>query len=49
MGFPRQEYWDGLLCPSPGDRPDPGIKPISPALVCVCVCVCVCVKVAHGV
>ena len=26
MGFSRQEYWSGLLCPSPGDLPDPGIK-----------------------
>ena len=23
MGFSRQEYWNGLLCPSPGDLPDP--------------------------
>ena len=28
----RQEYWSGLPCPSPGDLPDPGIKPGSPAL-----------------
>ena len=27
MGFPRQEYWSGLLFPSPGDLPDPGIEP----------------------
>ena len=27
MGFPRQEYWSGLPFPSPGDVPDPGIKP----------------------
>ena len=26
MGFPRQEYWSGLLSPSPGDLPDPGVK-----------------------
>ena len=26
MGFSRQEYWSGLLCPSPGDLPDPGIE-----------------------
>ena len=26
MGFSRQEYWRGLLCPPPGDLPDPGIK-----------------------
>ena len=32
MGFPRQTYWNGLLFPSPGDLPDPGIKPTSPAL-----------------
>ena len=32
MGFPRQEYWSGLPFPSPGDLPDPGIKPVSPAL-----------------
>ena len=32
MEFSRQEYWSGLLCPSPGDFPDPGIKPGSPAL-----------------
>ena len=25
--FPRQEYWSGLPFPSPGDLPDPGIKP----------------------
>jgi len=25
MGFSRQEYWSGLLFPSPGDLPDPGI------------------------
>ena len=32
MGFSRQEDWGGLPCPSPGDLPDPGIKPWSPAL-----------------
>ena len=32
MGFSRKEYWSGLLFPSPGDLPDPGIKPGSPAL-----------------
>jgi len=32
MGFPRQEYWSGLPFPSPGDLPDLGIKPRSPAL-----------------
>ena len=30
--FPRQECWSGSSCPSPGDLPDPGIKPWSPAL-----------------
>ena len=28
-GFSRQEYWNGLPCPPPGDFPDPGIKPRS--------------------
>ena len=32
MGFSRQEYWSGLLCPSPGDLPNPGIKPQAHAL-----------------
>ena len=32
MVFSRQEYWSGLPCPSPGDLPDPGIEPMSPAL-----------------
>ena len=32
MGFSRQEYWSGLLFPSPGDLPNPGIEPRSPAL-----------------
>ena len=32
MGFFRQEYWGGLPLPSPGDLPDPGIKPGSPAV-----------------
>ena len=34
-GFSRQEYWNGLPCPYPGDLPDSGIKPmslVSPAL-----------------
>ena len=29
IGFSRQEYWNGLPCPSPRDLPDPGIKPMS--------------------
>ena len=32
MGFPRHEYWNGLTLPSPGDLPNPGIKPTSSAL-----------------
>ena len=32
MKFSRQEYWSRLLFPSPGDLPDPGIEPRSPAL-----------------
>ena len=32
MGFSRQGYWSGLPFPSPGDFPNPGIKPGSPAL-----------------
>ena len=35
LGFPRQKYWSGLLCPSPGNLPNPGIElasPVSPAL-----------------
>ena len=32
MGFSRQEYWSGMPHPSPGDRPNPGIEPRSPAL-----------------
>ena len=29
MGFPRQDYWSGLPFPSPGDLPDPVVKPMS--------------------
>ena len=32
MGFSRQEYWYGLPFPPPGDLPNPGIGPRSPAL-----------------
>ena len=32
MGFSRQEHWSRLPFPSPGDLPDPGIEPKSPAL-----------------
>ena len=28
-GFSRQEYWNGLPCPAPGDIPNPGIEPMS--------------------
>ena len=33
MGFSRQEYWSGWPFPSPGDLPDPGIEPRSPAFL----------------
>ena len=32
MGFSRQEYWIELSFPSPGNLPDPGTEPTSPAL-----------------
>ena len=35
MGFSKQEYWNGLSCPPPGDLSHPGIEPtslMSPAL-----------------
>ena len=32
MGFPMQEYWSGLPFPSPGDLPNPGTEPESPAM-----------------
>ena len=32
IGFSRQEDWSGVPLPSPGDLPDPGIEPGSPAL-----------------
>ena len=32
-GFSRQEYWSGLPFPSPGNLPDPGIEPRSPAFL----------------
>ena len=32
MGFSRQQYWSGLPFPTPGDLPNPGIEPASPAL-----------------
>ena len=35
MGILQQEYWSGLPCPSPGDLPDTGIKPMSPCGSCI--------------
>ena len=32
VGFSRQEYWNGLPFPSPGDLPNPGIEPRYPAM-----------------
>ena len=32
MGVSKQEYWSGLLVPTPGDLSDPEIEPVSPAL-----------------
>ena len=32
IGFSRQEYWSGLPFPPPGDLPDLGVEPTSPAL-----------------
>ena len=32
MGFSREKSWSGFLCPPPGDLPNPGIEPRSPAL-----------------
>ena len=29
-GILQKECWSGLSCPSPGDLPDPGVKPVSP-------------------
>ena len=36
MGFSRQEHWSGVPFPSPGDLPDPGMEPRSPALRADC-------------
>jgi len=36
MKFPRQEYYSGLSFPSPGDLPNPGTEPTSPALAGGC-------------
>ena len=32
MGFSSQEYWSGVPFPPPGDLPNPGMVPVSPAL-----------------
>ena len=32
MGFSRQEYWSGMLFPTPGDLSNPGIEPSSPTM-----------------
>ena len=29
LGFSRQEYWNGLPCPPPGNLPNPGVEPTS--------------------
>ena len=34
LRFSRQEYWSGLLCPPPGDLPDPGIEPATLTFTC---------------
>ena len=33
MGFSKQEHWNGLSFPSPGDLPNQGVRPMSPALL----------------
>ena len=40
MGFSRQEYWSGLLFPSPGNLSNPGIKPGSLCLLHWHACMC---------
>ena len=35
MGFPRQEYWSELPCPSPGDLPNSGIEPMFLTISCI--------------
>ena len=50
MEFSRHEYWSRLPLPSPGDLPDPGIEPRSPAFsiyVCVYICIYVCIYYVH--
>ena len=36
VGFSRQEYWNELPCPPPGDLPNPETEPRSPALQADC-------------
>ena len=36
LGFSRPKYWSGQPFPSPGDLPNPGIEPRSPALQADC-------------
>ena len=36
MEFSKQEYWNGLPFPSPGDLPDPGVEALSPKLQADC-------------
>ena len=35
MRFSRQEYWNGLPCPPPGDLPHQGLEPVFPAASCM--------------
>ena len=35
LGFPRQEYWNGLPFSPPGDLLNPGIKPVCPVSPCI--------------
>ena len=49
MGFSSQEYWSGLPFPSPGNLPDPGIKPWSPALQADCLPTKLQRKSKHGI
>ena len=44
MGCPRQEYWSGEPFPSPGDLPEPGIEPRSPAMQADCLFLLVFIK-----
>ena len=48
MEFSRQEYWSGLPFPFPGDLPDPGIEPRSPALQADSLPSNLCIKQSEG-